>query len=526
MKSALAILAVFFAPVVSALSQESVRNVDGPGEFNKFLTPDTIDRWIFQGEQGETIIARVVSKEFDPVIELATPGKTEDNVLLAIDDDGSESSFSYRLPEAGEYKIRVHGYEFKGGGNYSLSLKRFKATEAAVGQPLVGAFDRTGRSHQYLRGEKDQMLSVAGTGLHSWEMLDTQGRQVPTWRGGLRLEKEGEYSLILTGQPGARYELRLLPADRQQVALDAQASGQLDDGEMAVFDIAGKAGDFRVIEIERHGDLAARLIHAPVDEDKQPRLVSAGQRPALQHLRAANKGRFQRFAVLLGRDDRFQLQLVATGAASYTLSLSDPTALLEVGKASDKSLPVGAAAFYRFQGTPGQLVIARLTSDQFDPLLRLYDEQGELVAENDDGDGGLGSRLSYIVMKEQTFQLHVASLGDGGGGDYELSLAERKAKPLALGKASKAKMEDGGTDHWSLDGKAGASVFFSVRSAEFDTHVSVRGPDGVLLGQDDNGGVNTDSLLALKLPKDGRYTIWVSPRRGAGEYTIRPIAGE
>ena len=50
--------------------------------------------------------------------------------------------------------------------------------------------------------------------------------------------------------------------------------------------------------------------------------------------------------------------------------------------------------------------------------------------------------------------------------------------------------------------------------------------DGVRLAADNKGGAATGSLLALKLPKTGRYTVWVASRRGAGEYTVRLIDGD
>lgn len=526
MNTRIVLFGVCLAVAVSARAQESIRNVDGPGDFNKFLTPGTIDRWILQGEEGETIIARVASSEFDPVIELATNDGGEDKLLFSHDDEGSESWFSYRLPQAGEFKVRVHGYEFKGGGNYSLSLRRFKATRARVDEPLVGTFDRDGRSHHFLIGKQDQMLSASGRGIESWEVLDTKGRPVAQWSAGLRIENDGEYSVALVGQPGARYELQLHSAKRQAATIDQVIAGELAAGEMAVFDVAGQAGDFRLVEIERQGDLAARLIHAPLDEDQRPHIAAADAQPVLQYLGTADKGRFQRFAVLLGRNDRYQVQLAARGASSYSLSIKDPTTTLEVGENSAGALPVGATAFYRFPAAAGQLVIARLTSDKFDPQLRLYDEFGELVAENDDGDGELGSRLSYVVTKPQTFRLQVASLGNGGGGDYQLSLTEKKAKNLELGRDFQGTLQEGSTDYWSLEGKEGESIFFSVRSTNLDPFVSVRDPDGIVLGEDDNGGVDNDSLLAVKLPKSGRYTVWVSTLRGSGDYEIRSISGD
>ena len=51
-------------------------------------------------------------------------------------------------------------------------------------------------------------------------------------------------------------------------------------------------------------------------------------------------------------------------------------------------------------------------------------------------------------------------------------------------------------------------------------------PDGVLLAADNKGNAATGSLSAVKLPKAGRYTVWISSRRGAGEYTVRLIDGD
>jgi hypothetical protein len=78
-----------------ARAQESVRDLRGPGQYGAFLTPGQLDRWVFEGEKGETIIAHVVSREFDPILELARTGaKDDDKALLEVDDPGNESRFS------------------------------------------------------------------------------------------------------------------------------------------------------------------------------------------------------------------------------------------------------------------------------------------------------------------------------------------------------------------------------------------------------------------------------------------------
>ena len=69
-------------------------------------------------------------------------------------------------------------------------------------------------------------------------------------------------------------------------------------------------------------------------------------------------------------------------------------------------------------------------------------------------------------------------------------------------------------------------MFLNVRSAAFEPAVSVRSPDGVLLAADNKGSAATGSLFALRLPRTGRYTVWVASRRGAGDYTVRLIDGD
>ena len=56
--------------------------------------------------------------------------------------------------------------------------------------------------------------------------------------------------------------------------------------------------------------------------------------------------------------------------------------------------------------------------------------------------------------------------------------------------------------------------------------VEILSPSGVSLGRDDDGGVHSDSLLAVDLPEDGRYTLIVTSKSGEGDYTVRLIDGE
>jgi hypothetical protein len=107
-----------------------------------------------------------------------------------------------------------------------------------------------------------------------------------------------------------------------------------------------------------------------------------------------------------------------------------------------------------------------------------------------------------------------------------VALKEAKLKELRVGGRGQGTLQPGATDFWAFAGKEGQIVFLSVRSAAFEPAVSLRSPDGVLLAADDKGSVATGSLFALRLPRTGRYTVWISSRRGAGDYTVRLIDGD
>jgi hypothetical protein len=527
MKTSITLLAFFFLPL-AALAQENERTLEGPGRHSKYLTPGQLDEWIFDGEKGETIIAHVATREFDSVLGLAKKGEKENQVLFEVDDEGSDSRFSFRLPEDGQYRIRIHAFKYKGGGNYDLNVQRFHAKPVEVGKPLVGAFDRAGNDYHYFQGAKDRIVTVElkGAASSAWKILDPKGREISDWSGAVTIKDEGEHSLMVSGRPENRYDLVVRDARRQDLDAGKAASSQLKQGEMDVWSFHGKPGDFRLLEVEKKGELASRLIFAPLDKKEENRLAKAGERPAIQFLPAASLGGHLRYAVLLGRKGRYQLQLVAETPASYKLKAADPTVPIDRDHEVGGNLSLGGAAYYSFKASPGQLIHASLGSRKFVPLLGLYDSHGNLIKKNDDSTDDLESRITHMVVEEGLYRLRVSSLGDGGGGEFSLALRETKPKEVEVGGRGQGTLQPGRTDFWAFSGKEGKSVFLNVRSAVCAPVTSVRSPDGVELVSEDHGSFELGSLLAIKLPKTGRYTVRISSARGAGDYTVRLIDGD
>jgi hypothetical protein len=521
--------AVLFAglstcPVTHA--QESVRDLTG-AQNSKFLTPNQLDRWLFEGEKGETIIAHVASKDFDPILGIARADVKDDKPFLDVDDPGSESRFAFRLPDKGKFEIRVNAVKFQGGGNYTLRVQRFQASPLSIGKPLVATLDHDGKGYHYFPGVKDRILvpEVLGASAEQWKVLDSKGREAKKWAGTAYVETDGEGYVVVSGQPNQRYDLVVREAKRHDLVEGKEQPGTLLRGEMDNWSFQGKPGDFRFYEIEKTGEVQARLVFAPADTSAEQRL-SQDERPEIEFLPVASRSGKLRIVAILGREGRYQLQLVAASSTTYRLTTRDSSVPLAIGKAGAGELPVGGAVFYRFQATAGQLLQMALTSQKFVPQLRLYDVHGTLLADSGNNPDTQTAHITHMVVSGGMYRLQVASVGDGGGGEFRQELNEATVEELKLGDRGKGTLGAGETDFRVFDAKEGQTVFLSVRSPSFDPAVSIRGPDGVLLVAENRGTAGTGSLLAIKLPKAGRYVVWIGSRRGAGGYTVRLIDGD
>jgi hypothetical protein len=510
-----------------AHAQESVRDLSSQGQHSKLLAPGQIDRWVFEGEKGETIVAHVTSREFDPILELSDAASKNEKVLLEVDDPGNESRFSMRLPEKGRYEIRVHAFKFQGGGNYVLRVSRFHASPLTIGQPVIGTFDRSGKSYHYFQGAKDQILipELKGGRVESWKALDFKGRETKDWAGTVLVEDNGECSLIVSGPADFRYNLLVREATKRDHPDGNELAGKLQPGEMVVCNLQGKPGAFRLLEVEKKGEMLSRLLYAPQDKSTEQRIAQPGEKPELTLLPISSRGTHLRFAAILGREGRYQLQLLAQASATYHVTARDPSLPIAWGSVANGSLPVGGAAFYSFKAAPGQLVEASLVSGKFVPVLRLYDMDGGLVGSSRDDADGLACHIAHTIVNDGIYRLQVASLGDGGGGDFSFSLREAKLGELRIGGRGRGTLEPGATDSWAFSGNEGATVILSVRSSSFEPSVSLRSPDGVLLATE-KGNTTTGSTVVVTLPKAGRYTVSIAPAQGGGEYTVRLIDGD
>lgn len=112
------------------------------------------------------------------------------------------------------------------------------------------------------------------------------------------------------------------------------------------------------------------------------------------------------------------------------------------------------------------------------------------------------------------------SAGDVAGGD--------EALPLAYGDAMQGNLDDDHpADRYRFQGRTNDQVIIRMQAAGrgLDPFLYLYGPEGEIIGQDDDGAGAPDAELAVVLPADGQYTVVASRFGGAngasaGGYTL------
>jgi tetratricopeptide (TPR) repeat protein len=80
-----------------------------------------------------------------------------------------------------------------------------------------------------------------------------------------------------------------------------------------------------------------------------------------------------------------------------------------------------AEASYTFEGNAGQSITITLDSEDFDPVLTLFDSSGNEIATNDDFGGTLNSTIILDLPTDDTYTV-IARSFSGQGGDYNLTV--------------------------------------------------------------------------------------------------------
>jgi hypothetical protein len=507
------------------------------------LTPGAHDDWPLKAKEGETVIVSVSSPAFDPAVELIGP----DDRSIAKNDDvrrGEQDALLLaRLAPAGEYQVRVSSSNGAAGGQYSLTLRRFVATDLPIGTRTAGTLGKTLAHWHRFPAEADRTLVLSARAASfdpALQVIAPNGEPVGleslgagqrnAARAVFRATQAGPYYARISraqgGDPRDSYSVTVAPARVIPAAIgEANADRRLDAGGLDLRTFTGEPGDLlRVRARASSGEMTSQISYLPpADASGRPQDLD-GPAPPLAVLPSDPKAGGELVA-LLNLPGTYQVAVSQPSGlgVGYSFEIARVARPLAADAETAGSLRLGGSDYRTIDGAPGQVLRVEGTSEAFDPDLELYGPQGSPVARNDDGASGRDPQLTALLTERGRYLLRVHSHGDGGGGPYRLRRIPDPARPLALGGRGEGTLGPGASDLWSFDGRAGQAAIVSARSPDCNVRVSLFGPDATEIASDDDGGEGTDSLLSVQFPADGPYTLWVSSVGGSGRYTLQLI---
>lgn len=228
---------------------------------------------------------------------------------------------------------------------------------------------------------------------------------------------------------------------------------------------------------------------------------------------------------------------------------------LSVGEARTGELPGpdsmmrgarGPYQMWALRGERGQRLVIEASSGALPSLmLSIRDADGFPIAMQQ-AFGESGRRLRVVLPRAGTYLVVVHGGSTGARGSYTLSVADWPA-PQAPGPGASASLSVGETrdgllepgdelsgdgpyrDRWTVRLSEGQRVRVEMSSGDVDSYLFVHGPDGALIGQnDDSRGL--DAMLSVRATQAGSYTIIASsaglvPRSGAYRLGVSEVAG-
>ncbi|WP_395091051.1 PPC domain-containing protein [Armatimonas sp.] len=500
-----------------------------PGQFTEY--PLTVKA------AGETLIAEVDTTNFDSALQIVdSAGK-----VLAENDDRREGEqdarLLYRFPAAGAYKLLVRAFKGAAGGQFDLLLRRFTPQELVMGSRAAHAGHLTAPTYFQVALTEPQTLLIQLSGASNPELtiFDPTGEPVAANsrfgdrnRLELRTKVKGSYFLRLETVQPCGIVLDAARVLTHTLAQKSEPQG-LKAGGLDLWRFQGKMGQLVRLSTLGEGVALSTNLELMVPDGMPIEEREALAARGLARLSVPAKAIGEQ-VVVLNRDGLYELAIAQPQAqpVRYTLSSTATVRRWDVLAPLKETLPLGKAEFFQLTGKAGEILLLEGHSEQFDIALELFNEQGTLVASNDDNGSGTerNARIRSLLTANGAYFLRVHAFGDGGSGNYELRRTTTPLRPLSIGGRQEGTLETSSPLIFSFTGKPGQALLLSARSTDCDTLVRVYGPDGTLVGTDDDNGGGSNSLLAFTPVREGTYTIWLSSKVGAGKVTVRLIEAD
>lgn len=530
MRFYLACLFIFLLTLpLMCIAQESGGDVEQERNL-KYLTPNQTDNWKLVAKAGEILTIHVATPAFDPVLKVVDP---DGKILVEVDDPGSESRIMLKLVQDGNYEIQIMAFKGQGGGRYELEIVQFMPTTLTINaEPMVGQCKENNKSHHDFIAKQGQILipKITCSERQRWEIKNPKGELCTNfWHNALTIDQDGLYCLIVYGRADSKYQIEMKEAQVEDLVLNKTTQLCLESDNMKVYNIYNTDCQVIEVELEKQGRLDMRLIFAPVEPETGKKSKQEKNITPVEFFPVSSKGQYLRLAGQLNCVGRYRLQILAISPVSANMLAKNPVVSIRekskegVLEPSEKTLisniAVGKCWFINIFAMPGELFKIRATSSEFDPIMRLYYPNGTLWLENDDSND-LSSEMLVMFQQQGNYLLQVGSLGNGGGGNIEVSIQLQKLPHLAINSKQIGHLNEKAWDYWSLPAQSGKYLIVSVRSSTINPRIEIHSPSGVKVAQDDDSGIGNNCLLSFLTSESGRYTFSIYAISGEGDYQV------
>ncbi|MCB0825250.1 MAG: hypothetical protein KDC26_03605 [Armatimonadetes bacterium] len=483
------------------------------------LTPGQNAEFPLKVGENDVVRVLVYSNDFDPGVEI----KDEKEQVLISNDDiepGVQTSrLIYRFTKPGDYKIIVTGYKDAGGGQFRIELERFPCVLAPKGRLNI-------TKHQGTRSfvvPLDKTTPTAIT-INDHSMSDNTTVYLPN--GSQKKIGEFEYHMqfqfedkfmLPAGDGECFIQIFSLEEGESYIAtspvqfVDIDSIGKADfQSEVSIEDLIiyrFTLPENQISEVDVSSEkerVVALLEESKLDPNESKRLVC--DFPGMA------KSNTNFVCLPLGKV-RFELA-VATLAQlphqKYKLTIKPFSSELRPGQKTQE-LTLGSKKYYDLQLKAGHVYRITASSQTFDAVLSLYNKSGMFLSRNDDFDSK-NSKIEFVPHVSGKHYLQVASYGDGGGGNFDLTVEE--VTPNSLGnKVNQALSESELASYMVKEQKGAQFVIRSVlhgalpicklllQSGETVEPTVVIEPNG-------------NALFFFTIPEDGEHVLWVEGQEG------------
>jgi WD40 repeat protein len=290
-----------------------------------------------------------------------------------------------------------------------------------------------------------------------------------------------------------------------------------DSNKMSLWYFTGDVGETVTLDLDVHEentDLYLELLNA--DGTPVPTNDGGSQEFNLSHkYTLAKTGEYLiRATSRSGQGGRYEIAL--NRAKPVNLSYGDEL----IGSTDTFST-------WQFDGQEGEFVTIRMDalSVGLDPLLTLYNIEGNLIAENDGIDESLNSRLDIILPVTDRYLVR-ATNRNGSGGRYKIALS--RAEPVNLSYGDELIGSTDTFSTWQFDGQEGefVTIRMDALSDGLDPLLTLYNSEGQQIAQNDDFDESLNSRLDIILPATGSYRIEAGAFDGVGDFTLSLNIGE